>query len=138
MELRKLLLETCNLHTILDAPSGVFTAGVRTVVLFFTKGEPTKSIWYYQLNLNRNLGKTNPLNAEDMKEFETLQESRALSENSWIVDVNGLDATADLSVKNPNHSDEITHREPLEILSEIEVLNAEITDDLNSIKELLS
>ena len=49
---RRKLLEECNLHTILDLPQGVFTgAGVKTVVLFFTKGEPTRKIWYYQLNL---------------------------------------------------------------------------------------
>jgi len=53
------LLESCNLHTVPDLPGGVFTgAGVKTVVLFFEKGAPTKKIWYYQLNLDRNLGKT--------------------------------------------------------------------------------
>ena len=61
---RRKLLEDCNLHTILDLPQGVFTgAGVKTVVLFFTKGEPTRRIWYYQLNLGRTLGKTNPLSS---------------------------------------------------------------------------
>jgi type I restriction enzyme M protein len=61
--LRKMLLEQCNLQTILDLPSGVFQgAGVKTVVLFFDKGTPTRHIWYYQLNPGRNLGKTNALN----------------------------------------------------------------------------
>ena len=51
VSLRKELLETCNLHTILDCPSGTFQgAGVKTVVLFFQKGSPTRKIWYYQLN----------------------------------------------------------------------------------------
>jgi type I restriction enzyme M protein len=62
ISLRKYLLETCDLHTILDLPGGTFTgAGVKTIVLFFEKGSSTQKIWYYQLNLNRNLGKTNPL-----------------------------------------------------------------------------
>ncbi|MEA3371502.1 MAG: N-6 DNA methylase, partial [Campylobacterota bacterium] len=68
--LRKHLLESCNLHTILDMPSGTFLgAGVKTVVLFFQKGEPTKKTWYYQLQPGRNMGKTNPLNDKDMAEF---------------------------------------------------------------------
>src|SRR5665648_611792 len=65
--LRKLLLESCNLHTVLDLPSGTFSgAGVKTVVLFFEKGAPTREVWFYQLNLDRNLGKTNPLNENDL------------------------------------------------------------------------
>lgn len=58
--IRKMLLEQCNIHTILDLPAGVFQgAGVKTVVIFFDKGKPTDKIWYYQLNPGRNLGKTN-------------------------------------------------------------------------------
>ncbi len=55
VSLRRLLLESCNLHTVLDLPGETFTgAGVKTVVLFFEKGSSTKKIWYYQLNLDRN------------------------------------------------------------------------------------
>jgi type I restriction enzyme M protein len=72
--LRKQLLDSCNLHTILDLPGGTFTgAGVKTIVLFFEKGKPTKKVWYYQLNLDRNLGKTNPINERDLEEFLNLQ-----------------------------------------------------------------
>ena len=74
--LRQELLRSCNLHTILDCPAGVFTAGVQTVVLFFEKGVPTEKIWYYQLQPVRStkkMGKTNPLNDNDMKEFLQLQ-----------------------------------------------------------------
>jgi type I restriction enzyme M protein len=66
VSLRKLLLETCNLHTVMDCPSGTFQgAGVKTVVVFFEKGMPTRRIWYYQLNPGRSLGKTNPLSDDD-------------------------------------------------------------------------
>src|SRR5450759_1823963 len=69
VSLRKELLENCDLHTVLDMPGGTFQgAGVKTVVLFFEKGSPTRKIWYYQLNLDRNLGKTNPLNEADLIE----------------------------------------------------------------------
>jgi len=71
--IRKTLLESCNLHTVLDLPGGTFTgAGVKTVVLFFEKGKPTQKVWFYQLNLDRNLGKTNPLNENDLAEFVNL------------------------------------------------------------------
>ena len=71
------MLETCNLHTILDMPGGTFTgAGVKTVVLFFNKGEKTDKIWYYQLDPGRNMGKTNPLNDKDLDEFKELQKTQ--------------------------------------------------------------
>jgi len=60
--LRKELLAAAELHTILDCPQGTFQgAGVKTVVLIFQTGEPTKNVWFYQLNAGRNMGKTNPL-----------------------------------------------------------------------------
>ena len=72
--IRKTLLENCNLHTVLDLPGGTFTgAGVKTVVLFFEKGKATQKVWFYQLNLDRNLGKANPLNENDLAEFVELQ-----------------------------------------------------------------
>lgn len=75
--LRKLILESCNLHTILDMPSGTFTgAGVKTVVLFFEKGAPSRKIWYYDLDPGRSMGKTNPLNDKDMEEFIKLQKTK--------------------------------------------------------------
>ncbi len=139
VSLRKLLLESCNLHTVLDLPSGTFTgAGVKTVVLFFEKGKPTKKIWYYQLNLDRNLGKTNPLNEADLADFVALQKTKADSDNSWSVDVTGIDKTTyDLSVKNPNRNDEVLHRSPQDIMEEIATLDAESADVLTKIKALL-
>ena len=86
--IRKTLLENCNLHTVLDLPGGTFTgAGVKTVVLFFEKGKATQKVWFYQLNLDRNLGKTNPLNENDLADFVRLSETKADSDNSWSLDV---------------------------------------------------
>jgi len=139
VSLRKHLLETCNLHTILDMPGGTFLgAGVKTVVLFFEKGVSTKKIWYYQLNLNRNLGKTNPLNENDLAEFVKLQKTKADSLNSWNVNIKDVNVdNYDLSVKNPNKKEEAALREPQEILKEIAELDKESADILKSIKELL-
>lgn len=137
--LRKLLLETCNLHTVLDLPGGVFTgAGVKTVILFFDKGESTRRVWFYQLNLDRNLGKTNPLSEADLADFVALQKTRADSPNSWSVHVADVDtATYDLSVKNPNRKDEAVLRDPSVILDEISALDAEAAKVLKSIRGLL-
>ena len=127
ISLRKYLLESCNLHTILDMPGGTFLgAGVKTVVLFFTKGEPTQKIWYYQLDPGRTLGKTNPLNDADMQEFIQLQKEKTVSEKSWIIDIADIDtSTYDLSVKNPNKKEEVKLRSPQEILAEMEMLDEE-------------
>jgi len=136
--LRKLLLEQCNLHTILDLPSGVFQgAGVKTVVLFFDKGTPTRKIWYYQLNPGRNLGKTNALNEEDMADFLTLQKTKADSENSWTVDLTTLGKDCDLSVKNPNKVEERDERTPSEIAESIFALNSENQTLIDEIFEMV-
>ncbi|MBN4072960.1 N-6 DNA methylase [Crocinitomix catalasitica] len=137
--LRKLILESCKLHTILDMPSGTFLgAGVKTVVLFFQKGEPTKKIWYYQLDPERNMGKTNPLNDKDMAEFVELQKTKPETEKSWNINANTLgEAEVDLSVKNPNTPEEAPLRAPAEILSEMESLDAETNTILKAVKELI-
>jgi type I restriction enzyme M protein len=139
VSLRKLLLESCNLHTVLDCPSGTFQgAGVKTVVLFFEKGAPTRNIWFYQLDPGRNLGKTNPLNDDDLAEFVKLQNTFAHSSKSWSVDAKTIDKkTVDLSVRNPNGGEEVEHRSPEKIMEEIAALDAESAEVLGNIKALL-
>jgi len=139
VSLRKLLLETCNLHTVLVLPGGTFIgAGVKTVVLFFQKGSPTRKVWFYQLNLDRNLGKTNPLNENDLAEFVELQKNKADSENSWTLNIADVDAiNYDLSAKNPTKKNETELRDPLEILNEIYELDAESAKLLNAIRGML-
>jgi type I restriction enzyme M protein len=114
VSLRKLLLESCNLYAVLDCPGGTFQgAGVKTVVLFFEKGAPTRKVWYYQLDPGRNLGKTNPLHDDDLAEFVELQPTCADSPKSWSVEAATIDPTTfDLSVKNPHGGEEVTHRSP--------------------------
>ena len=137
--LRQELLTECNLHTILDMPQGTFLgAGVKTVVLFFTKGEATKDIWYYQLDPGRSLGKTNPLNINDFKEFLDIQSAKSDSDNSWTVKHEDLDKDDyDLAVQNPNKVEEVDNRTPQEIIAEIEELDAQAAKALRAIKELL-
>ncbi len=139
VSLRKLLLESCRLHTVLDCPGGTFQgAGVKTVVLFFEKGAPTRKIWYYQLDPGRNLGKTNPLNDDDLVDFVRLEKSKADSPKSWTVDAKAIDRTTfDLSAKNPSGGEEVVHRSPQEILDEIESLDVESARVLARIRGLL-
>jgi type I restriction enzyme M protein len=139
MSLRKHLLESCTLHTVLDCPGGTFLgAGVKTVVLFFEKGAPTRRTWFYQLDPGRNLGKTNPLNDADLAEFTKLQKTFADSPKSWSMDAKSIDqSTFDLSVKNPNGGEAITHSSPEDIMVEIALLDAESAEVLKNIKALL-
>ena len=139
VSLRKLLLESCNLHTILDCPGGTFQgAGVKTVVLFFEKGLPTRNIWYYQLDPGRNMGKTNPLNENDLAEFVKLQKTKPDSDKSWSISIEDVDhSTFDISTKNPNNGGEVVHRTPEDIMDEIAALDVESAEVLLAIRELL-
>ncbi len=139
VSLRKLLLESCNLYTVLDCPGGTFQgAGVKTVVLFFEKGSPTRKVWFYQLAPGRNLGKTNPLNDSDLAEFIELQKTFADSSKSWSIEATTIDQTSfDLSVKNPNGGEEIKHRSPREIMAEIAELDAKSAAVLENIRGLI-
>lgn len=125
---------------MLDCPGGTFQgAGVKTVVLLFEKGSSTRKVWYYQLDPGRNLGKTNPLNDDDLAEFVKLQKTFADSPKSWTIDAADIDpVTFDLSVKNPNGGEDVQHRSPEDILDEIAALDAESAEVLAGVRGLLS
>ena len=137
--LRQKLLSDCTLHTVLDCPGGTFQgAGVKTVVLFFEKGAPTRQVWFYQLDPGRNLGKTNPLNDRDLAEFVELQKTFADSPKSWSVPVDSIDPQSwDLSVKNPHGGEAVALRSPQEIMAEIAALDVESAEVLGRIRGLV-
>ena len=111
---------------------------MKTVVLFFEKGSSTRKVWYYQLDPGRNMGKTNALNDDDLKEFIELQASFVNTEKSWTVDVAGIDRTSfDLSVKNPNKAEEEASRDPQDIIAEIVALDLESAAILEGIRGML-
>jgi len=137
--IRRELLDNFNLHTILDLPGGVFRAnsstGVKTVVLFLKKGEPTKQIFYYQLNLDRNLGKSAPLGLDDMSDFLNSYKSREETRNSWSIDVQNIDRnTFDLGVRNPNEPVVATVKTPAELVNSIAQLDTRILEIMKGIK----
>ena len=137
--LRKQLLEECNLFAVLDLPQGSFIGtGVKTVVLFFEKGKPSEKIWYYQLDVGRNLGKTNPLNEYDLGEFVEFSKTKKLSQKSWFLEIGKINSENwELTVNNPNRVEEIDNRTPKEIIEEIEKLDQEAAAALEKIKEFL-
>ncbi len=107
-------------------------------MLFFEKGKPTQKVWFYSLNLDRNLGKTNPLNENDLAEFIKLQKTFAESENSWNISIKDIDqSTYDLSVKNPNKKEETALRSPQAILEEMKALDEESAEILDLIRDLI-
>jgi type I restriction enzyme M protein len=94
----------------------------------------TQKIWYYQLAPGRNMGKTNSLNDEDLREFVELQATFAETEKSWLVDIADVErVTFDLSVKNPNKAEDSLLREPQEILDAIAALDEESAEILAGI-----
>jgi type I restriction enzyme M protein len=137
--LRKELLESCNLHTGLDCPQGTFQgAGVKTVVLFFEKGAPTRDVWFYQLDPGRSLGKTTALTDDDFEDFVKLQAKRENSEKSWIIKAADIDPNSfDLSAKNPQKKEEVAYREPEAIIEEMLALDAESAEILQNIRGML-
>ncbi|MCH7685353.1 MAG: N-6 DNA methylase [Planctomycetes bacterium] len=88
VQTKRKLLDECNLHCIVSLPGGVFNAagaGVKTNLLFFNKGEPTKQIWYYDLS-DVKVGKRKPFTIEKFAEFFQLFPKRSDGERSWTVD----------------------------------------------------
>lgn len=135
--LRKELLETCNLHTVLDCPQGTFQgAGVKTVVLFFTKGEPTQKVWYYQLDPGRSLGKTTALTDADFEDFLKCQKTFADSANSWSLEIDTSNlGNTDLEVHNPSKTSEVNLIKPSEFFEQIDIIDNETNYILQRIRK---
>ena len=136
--IRQELVETTNLHTILDLPNGTFTgSNLKTVVLFFDKNGKTDNIWYYQLKTVDNLGKKNPIHLRHFKEFLDNISHRKETNNSWLISSKDLNKiNFDLSIKNPNEAKEIS-KSPIEIIKEIEKNTYEQNLAISSIKKLI-
>jgi len=111
---------------------------VKTVVLFFEKGAPTRRTWYYALDPGRSLGKTNPLNDKDLVDFLTLQGKKSESEKSWTLDIANLDPeTWDLSPKNPNAPEAEPLRAPEVIIADMLARDEETRELLEQVRGLL-
>jgi type I restriction enzyme M protein len=136
VSLRRELLQSHNLHTVLVCPSGTFSStGTPTVVLFFEKGIPTEKIWFYELNPAHVLGKTSPLSDDDLQDFLAFSKSKSKSENSWSVQLESIDPkTMSLTPKNPNNAKHQSGRSISQIVSELHALE----DQTNRILDLVT
>ena len=135
---KKDLLERFNVHTILSLPSGVFLpySAVKTNVVFFDRVGSTNDIYYYEVNPPYKLTKNKPINIDHFAEFLDSWESRKITPNSWIVNVNDI-KDFDISAKNPNKNDAIEHKSPIELVENIKLNNAEINDLMDEIETIL-
>jgi type I restriction enzyme M protein len=137
---KRKLLDACDVTAIVSLPAGTFTnagAGVKTNLLFFTKGKPTESIWYYDLS-DIKVGKRTPLTLQHFDEFFRLLPEKADSERSWTVPRRDIEAkNYDLKAVNPTQKREIDIRMPSEILAEIERLGQKADETINQLKQLI-
>ncbi|MEK7619467.1 MAG: class I SAM-dependent DNA methyltransferase [Patescibacteria group bacterium] len=126
--LKEELLTKCRLDVIVRMPGGEFTpyAAPKVNLLFFTKGESTKEVWYYAMPLPSGVGKngftkTMPLRDEHMVELRKWFGNRTENENAWEVSIDDIRARNwSLDFKNPNSQVTEEHKTPKELLGEIE------------------
>jgi type I restriction enzyme M protein len=139
VQTKRKLLDDCDLWCILSLPGGVFTsagAGVKTNLLFFTRGGPTEKIWYYDLS-DIKVGKKTPLTLERFNEFFRLLPDRTDSERSWTISRAEIDAkNYDLKAVNPNRKSDADTRTPEELLDFIETKGREVAEALASLRAL--
>ena len=140
VQTKRKLLDECDLWCVINLPAGVFTqagAGVKTNLLFFTKGTPTERVWYYDLS-DVKVTKKKPLTLDRFDDFFALLPERAESERSWTVARADIEAkNYDLKAVNPNRLVETDTRTPQEIIAAIETKGREIDEALASLKKLV-
>jgi type I restriction enzyme M protein len=131
------LLDDCDLWCIISLPGGVFTAagaGVKTNLLFFTKGKPTEKVWYYDLS-DIKVGKRIPFTIDRFEEFFKLLPKRRDSDRSWTVTRQEIEAkNYDLKAVNPNAKSDEDTRTPEELLDFIEARGNEVTEALRKLR----
>ena len=138
---RQKLLEDCNLHTIIRLPNSVFQpyATVATNLLFFTKGEPTKEIWYYEHRLpegQKAYSKTRPIQVKEFDPIKKWWNDRKESDIAWKVSIDEIKKrNYDLDIKNPTKEEEAIEYSSTELMQMLETSFATSNDLLNKLKE---
>jgi len=138
VQTKRKLLNECNLWCLISLPPKVFVnagAASKTNLLFFTKGEPTKEVWYYDL-ADLNITKKQPLTSEHFEEFFKLLPQRKISERSWLTSIEDIETkNYDLKAVNPNRRQELDTRTPEELLSIIEAQSNEIKNIISLLRK---
>jgi type I restriction enzyme M protein len=141
VQTKRKLLDDCDLWCILSLPPGVFVtagAGVKTNLLFFTRGGPTERVWYYDLSQVK-VTKKNPLTLDRFEDFFRLLPERADSERSWTVSRDELEArNYDLKAVNPNAKAAEDRRTPEQLLDLIEAKGREVAAAVAELRRLTS
>ncbi len=148
--LKEKLLTECNLHTIVRLPNGVFNpyTGIKTNLLFFTKGKPTNAVWYYEHPYPegyKSYSKTKPMRfAEFQTEIDWWGDesdgfaSRVENEQAWKVSIDEIKArNYNLDIKNPHQGEQINH-DPDELLAQYEQQQAEIKEIRHQLRDILA
>ncbi len=141
--IKRKLLEECDLHTIVRLPKGVFApyTTIKTNILFFTKGEPTKGVWFYEHPYPegaKSYSKTKPMRIEEFEPEKAWWNNREETERAWMVTAEDI-ASGDynLDITNPNTVIE-GHEDPDVLLARYEEANAEVEEAREALKSLLS
>lgn len=138
---RQKLLEECNLHTIIRLPNSVFQpyATVATNLLFFTKGTPTKEVWYYEHRLpegQKAYNKTKPIQAKEFNPIKNWWNDRKESNIAWKVDIKTIiDRNYDLDIKNPTKQEEVHEYNSAELMELLHTSFEKSNALLNQLKE---
>jgi type I restriction enzyme M protein len=141
VQTKRKLLDECDLWCLLSLPAGAFInagAGVKTNLLFFTKGQPTERVWYYGL-ADIKVGKKTPLTVARFEEFLRLLPTRGNSEHSWTIERSAIEAkNFDLKAVNPNARTNQDTRTPEELLDIIEAKGREVSEAVAELRGLTS
>lgn len=137
------LLEDCNLHTIVRLPGSVFApyTSIATNLLFFTKGEPTKEIWYYEHRVPEGVkayNKTKPIRNEEFDSIKEWWKDRKETDVAWKVGIDEIIKRGyNLDIKNPNIL-KVDELNPEEVLADYRARQAEVKDIVEQIKRELT
>lgn len=138
VQTKRKLLDDCDLWCIVSLPGGVFTAagaGVKTNLLFFTKGRPTEKIWYYDLSAIK-VGKKTPFTLDRFEELFRLLPARADSDRSWTVSRSAIEEKQyDLKAVNPHAKSAKDTRTPEELLDLIEAKARDVAEALAALRK---
>jgi len=141
--IKEKLLTECNLHTIVRLPNGVFSpyTGIKTNLLFFTKGEPTKEVWYYEHPYPegyKSYSKTKPIRIEEFGPEKEWWDNRVENEHTWRVSIDQIKESGyNLDIKNPHVEDE-DHGDPIELLARYQKVVSEVIETREKLKQELA
>lgn len=142
-KIKEKLLEECNLHTIVRLPGSVFApyTSIKTNLLFFTKGTPTKEIWYFEHPMLEGIkaySKTKPIKIGEFELEKKWWNNREENEHAWKISADLIKSkNYNLDIKNPHSPEEHMH-DPEELLLSYKNILKDIADAQNSLMDTLA